>query len=128
MSQQLLQEEHITPRSALHHRPIHPGVSTDAAPLVPRASRGASPSRKTKQTRSPLPSPQPGSHRRPRRDFLFYVGIGMLLALMLVVLGHLLSRGPPSPGMICIMDGHALTRSMPLWAMKPRTCLVTSLH
>jgi hypothetical protein len=89
MNEQLLQQEdQITPRSALRHRPIHPGVSTEETPLVPRASRGASPERMTKQTRKPPPSLQPGSPRRAQRHWLFFVGIGMLLALALVVLGH----------------------------------------
>ena len=39
MSQQLLQEEEITPRSALPYRPLHEKTSTDHIAGVPRASR-----------------------------------------------------------------------------------------
>ena len=88
MSQQLLQEEQITPRSALRHRPIYESVSTDEAPVVPRASRTASPQRLKKQIRSPSSSLSPGRNMRPRRHWLFHVGIGMVLALTLVVLGN----------------------------------------
>lgn len=90
MSQQLLQEEQITPRSALRHRPIHESVSTDDAPLVPRASQKPLRSHGTKQTRRPpVSSLQQGLQRGVRHHWLVFVGIGMLLALILVVLAHL---------------------------------------
>lgn len=85
MSKQSTQEQ-ATPRSVLRHRPIHPGVSTDHVPVVPRASRKRRFSQDTKQATTA--SPQPGHSRGARYHWLFFVGIGMLLALALVVLGH----------------------------------------
>jgi hypothetical protein len=86
MNELLRQDDQITPRSALRHRPIHPGVSTEETPRVPRASRQPRTPQDTKRTtKAPqqLSSPQ-----RARHHWLFFVGIGMLLALALVVLGH----------------------------------------
>lgn len=77
MSKQSTQEQ-VMPRSALRHRPIHAAASSGDMPAVPRASRLRH-SRSTKQIR-----PARGSSRH----WLFFVGIGMLLALGLVVLGH----------------------------------------
>jgi len=87
MSQQLLQqEEQITPRSALPYRPIHEKGSTDHVPVVPRASRWPRARHNTKQpTKASL---QPGSPRGVGHHWVFFVGIGMLLALALVVLGY----------------------------------------
>ena len=88
MSQQLLQQEdQITPRSALRHRPIHPGLSTEETPLVPRAGRLPRTPQGTKRTTKA--SLQPGRPPRAPRHWLFFVGIGKLLALALVVLGQM---------------------------------------
>jgi hypothetical protein len=87
MNQQLLQEEQITPRSALPYRPIHEKGSTDYVPIVPRAGRLPRARHKTKQPTKT--SPQSSHPRRTQRHWLFFVGIGMLLALTLVVLSHI---------------------------------------
>jgi hypothetical protein len=86
MSQQLLQEEEITPRSTLPYRPIHGKTSADHDAGVPRASRQP---RLSATKRSTKTSPRSGSPRRAEYHKLFFVGIGMLLALALVVLGHI---------------------------------------
>src|SRR5947209_17423602 len=81
-------QEQITSRSVLRHRPISLAASTDESPVVPRASRGRSSHRHdTKQATNT--APQPGSARQGRHHWLFFVGIGMLFALVFVVLGHL---------------------------------------
>jgi hypothetical protein len=82
----LHQEDQITPRSALRHRPIHPKVSTEEMPPVPRAGRLPRAPQDTKRTTKT--SPQPDHPPGARHHWLFFVGIGMLLALALVVLLH----------------------------------------
>src|SRR5438128_10531991 len=81
--------EQIAPRSTLRHRPIHADGSNHETPLVPRASRMAPDLRGAKQTRLPSSSPPPARHGGARWHWLFFVGIGMLLTLTLVVLGQL---------------------------------------
>ncbi len=86
MSHQLLQEEEITPRSALPYRPIHGKTSSDHGVGVPRASRQPRLSDTKPSTKTSLRS---GSPRRAEYHKLFFVDIGMLLALAVVVLGHI---------------------------------------
>ena len=82
--------DRLTPKSTLRYRPITPDVQTEEAPRIPRATRT--------QTQKPpvhadVPTwkatthqPTPHSQRAP----LLGIGIGMLIAVILVLLGQFL--------------------------------------
>ncbi len=105
-SDQTNHAERLTPKSSLRHRPIAPQTSAQPTARVPRASRTQTQTRsmpkKTQTiTGTPIPNAQPDDvpmwkHTRSHaalwqpRLLLPGVGIGMLLAILVVVLGQLL--------------------------------------
>src|SRR6266496_6365647 len=86
--------DRLTPRSSLRHRPIGSQATQQEPPRVPRASRTHT-QKPTPATTAPGDIPtwkpaQPLPARRRQRLLLIGMGIGMIVAVVLVLLGQLL--------------------------------------
>jgi len=93
----------ISPRSTLRHRPISSDVAIKEQPRVPRASRTQTQTRALTQAQKPGPKapkptasavaqPMTKSHSQPRLHWLVLLGLGMMIALALVLVGQLATR------------------------------------
>jgi hypothetical protein len=88
----LTSEDQLLPRSTLRHRPIGSDVKLTEPPRVPRASRTQTQLPKAITT-TPVPvgkSVKAQSFSWRRRLLLVGVGIGMIFAVLLVLVGQLL--------------------------------------
>jgi len=92
--------ESTSPRSILRHRSLSPDFAAKEFPRVPRASRTQIQTRTLTQTQKPRPQvskPTPSvvaepvtkSHPQPRLHWLVVLGLGMMIALALVLAGQL---------------------------------------
>jgi hypothetical protein len=81
-----------SPRSTLRHRPISSDVAVKEQPRVPRASRTQTLThgpKAPKPTTSAVAQPTTKSHSQPRLHWLVLLGLGMMIALALVLVGQL---------------------------------------
>src|SRR2546429_3255221 len=87
-----------SPRSALRHRSISPDIAAKELPRVPRASRTQTQtltqtekpgSKASKPTSSAVAQPVTKSRPQPRLHWLTLLGLGMIIALALVLAGQL---------------------------------------
>lgn len=85
-----------SPRSALRHRPINSDTAAKELPRIPRASRTQTltqPQKPDAKASKPTPSevaqPMTESHSQPRLHWLVLLGLGMMIALVLVLIGQL---------------------------------------
>jgi hypothetical protein len=94
MSATLNSSDHLTPKSTLRHRPIASGIQLSEPPRVPRASRT-----QTRKPEAPTTAPvsipvrklaKPVSSPWRQRLLVLGIGIGMILAVLLVMLGQFL--------------------------------------
>jgi hypothetical protein len=87
----LTSSDHLTTKSTLRHRPINPDAKLEEPPRVPRASRTQTQKPSTRTT-EPVHVAAPRSMRTlPRMQRLLVgVGIGMILAVLLTLVGQLL--------------------------------------
>jgi hypothetical protein len=88
----LTSSDHLTTKSTLRHRPINPDAKLEESPRVPRASRTYTQKPST-HTTEPVHVAAPRSTRRlpkMQRLLLIGVGIGMILAVLLTLVGQLL--------------------------------------
>jgi hypothetical protein len=93
MPAMLSSSDHLTPRSTLRHRPIDPFVAKSEAPRVPRASRTSTPQKRVAPitTAGDIPAWKHAgatSRSHPRPERMGFVGIGMLVAVALFLLGQ----------------------------------------
>jgi len=86
----LTSPDRLTPKSTLRHRPIATDAQREEPPRVRRASRTQQPDAKTTAPQIPAwKSATRLSSRRHRHVPLVGIGIGMLLAVVVVLLGQL---------------------------------------
>jgi hypothetical protein len=89
----LTSSDRLTPKSTLRHRPIGSDVLSEEPPRVPRASRTQTQQPAVKTTTPEIPAWKSPTRLRPRRQRhvpLVGIGIGMVIAVMVVWLGQLL--------------------------------------
>ena len=92
--QTLTSPEHLTPKSTLRHRPIAASGQQEEPPRVRRATRTQTQQPTATKTTAPtdIPAWKPTTHlhrRRQPRIPLVGIGIGMVLAVVVVLLGQL---------------------------------------
>jgi hypothetical protein len=85
---------HVTAKSTLRHRPIAPDVKAEEPPRVPRASRTQTPKPTSNTTwRGEVPAWKAAAHQpshQSQRVPMVGIGIGMFIAVILVLLGQFL--------------------------------------
>ena len=90
----LTSTDHLTPKSTLRHRPIAATSEREEPPRVRRATRTQTQQPTATKTTAPtdIPAWKPATHLRRRRQPripLVGIGIGMVLAVVVVFLGQL---------------------------------------
>ncbi len=89
----LTASDRLTPKSTLRHRPIISDTTRKEPPRVRRASRTQTQQPGAKTTAPEIPAWKPATRLRSRRQPrvpLVGIGIGMVLAVMVVAVGQLL--------------------------------------
>ncbi len=88
----LTSSDRLTPRSTLRHRPTGTDVKPEEPPRVRRASRTQTQHPTTSTTAPEIPAWKPATRLRSRRHPhvpLVGIGVGMVIAVMVVFLGQL---------------------------------------
>ncbi len=88
----LTSSDRLTPKSTLRHRPIATDVEREELPRIQRASRTQTQRPTAKTTAPEIPAWKPPTRLRSRRRRhipMVGIGIGMVLAVMVVFLGQL---------------------------------------
>jgi hypothetical protein len=88
----LTSTEHLTPKSSLRHRPISTDTTREEPPRVRRATRTQQPTATKTPPSADIPAWKPTTRLRRRgqqRIPMVGIGIGMVLAVVVVFLGQL---------------------------------------